>query len=333
MKRFFLFTILLTVFVFVGTPVFAQKAITLSLGHIMSPETHQGVALEYFAKLVKEKTQGKVEVKVYPAQALGNAMTMMEGVSMGTQDMVAESTTFWEIYADDLKIAETPFTFRDRDHFEKFLRSPIFRKIEQDVIKNGKQRFITSQYTWQRGPYRVLLSKNKPISTPDDLKGFKLRLWEAKTIHRYWQWLGATTVTISFGEAYLAMKQGIVDGVTSPFDAVWGMKFTEVAKHVNNLYEYWQTMVISMNEQKFQGLGAENQKTLTDAANEAGIWYTKRAGDSVNSDIQRMKTENGAIFNTPDRKPWVEKIKGLAEKLEGEGYWRKGLNAEVQALK
>jgi TRAP-type C4-dicarboxylate transport system substrate-binding protein len=92
-------------------------------------------------------------------------------------------------------------------------------------------------------------------------------------------------------------------------------------------------MVISMNEQKFQGLGAENQKTLTDAANEAGIWYTKRAGDSVNSDIQRMKTENGAIFNTPDRKPWVEKIKGLAEKLEGEGYWRKGLNAEVQALK
>jgi len=333
MKRVILITVLLILFVFVGTPAFAQKTITLSLGHIMSPETHQGVALEYFAKLVKEKSKGNLEVKVYPAQALGNAMTMMEGVSMGTQDMVAESTTFWEIYADDLKIAETPFTFRDRDHFEKFLKSPIFRKIEQDVIKNGKQRYITTQYTWQRGPYRVLLSKNKPINTPDDLKGFKLRLWEAKTIHRYWQWLGATTVTISFGEAYLAMKQGIVDGVTSPFDAVWGMKFTEVAKYVNNLYEYWQTMVISMNDQKFQSLGAENQKVLIDSANEAGVWYSNRARDSVDKDIQRMKTEHGAIFNTPDRKPWVEKIKGLAEKLEEEGYWRKGLNAEVQALR
>jgi tripartite ATP-independent transporter DctP family solute receptor len=299
----------------------------------MSPETHQGVALEHFAKLVKEKSKGNLEVKVYPAQALGNAMTMMEGVSMGTQDMVAESTTFWEIYADDLKIAETPFTFLDRDHFEKFLRSPIFRKIEQDVIKNGKQRFITTQYTWQRGPYRVLLSKNKPINTPDDLKGFKLRLWEAKTIHRYWQWLGATTVTISFGEAYLAMKQGIVDGVTSPFDAVWGMKFTEVAKYVNNLYEYWQTMVISMNDKKFQSLGPDNQKALIDCANEAGVWYSNRARDGVDKDIQRMKAENGAVFTTPDRKPWVEKIKGLADKLEEEGYWRKGLNAEVQALR
>jgi len=333
MKRGLLISALLAIFVLAGNPAFAQKVITLSLGHIMSPETHQGVALEYFAKLVKEKTKGKVEVKVYPAQALGNAMTMMEGVSMGTQDMVAESTTFWEIYADDLKIAETPFTFRDRNHFDKFLRSPIFRKIEQDVIKNGKQRFITTQYTWERGPYRVLLSKNKPINTPDDLKGFKLRLWEAKTIHRFWQWLGATTVTISFGECYLAMKQGIVDGVTSPFDAVWGMKFTEVAKYVNNLDEYWQTMVIAMNEEKFQSLGAENQKALVDAANEAGLWYTKRAKDAVNGDIERMKKEHGAIFNTPDRKPWVQKIKGLAEKLDEEGYWRKGLNAEIQALK
>ncbi len=333
MKRVSLIFILLGIFIFAGTPAFAQKAITLSLGHIMSPETHQGVALEHFAKLVKEKSQGKLEVKVYPAQALGNAMTMMEGVSMGTQDMVAESTTFWEIYSDDLKIAETPFTFRDRDHFEKFLKSPIFRKIEQDVIKNGKQRYITTQYTWQRGPYRVLLSKNKPINTPDDLKGFKLRLWEAKTIHRFWQWLGATTVTISFGEAYLGMKQGIVDGVTSPFDAVWGMKFTEVAKYVNTLHEYWQTMVISMNDKKFQSLGPENQKVLTDAANEAGVWYTNRVKDAVDKDIQRMKTENGAIFSYPDRKPWIEKIKGLHEKLEEEGYWRKGLNAEVQALK
>ena len=95
------------------------------------------------------------------------------------------------------------------------------------------------------------------------------------------------------------MKQGIVDGVTSPFDAVWGMKFTEVAKYVNNLYEYWQTMVISMNDKKFQSLGPENQKVLIDAANEAGVWYTNRVRDAVDKDIQRMKTENGAIFNYP----------------------------------
>ncbi|RPJ02175.1 MAG: TRAP transporter substrate-binding protein, partial [Deltaproteobacteria bacterium] len=297
MRRILTAVAILVAFHFLLGTAVAQKVTTLSLGHIMAPETHQGVALEHFAKLVKEKSKGNLEVKIYPSQQLGNAMKMMEGVSMGSQDMVAESTTFWEIYADDLKIAETPFTFRDRDHFEKFLRSPIFRKIEQDVIKNGKQRFITTQYTWQRGPYRVLLSKNKPINTPDDLKGFKLRLWEAKTIHRFWQWLGATTVTISFGEAYLAMKQGIVDGVTSPFDAVWGMKFTEVAKYVNTLYEYWQTMVISMNDKKFQGLGPENQKVLIDAANEAGLWYTNRVKDAVDKDIQRMKTENGAIFS------------------------------------
>ena len=333
MKKILIAAFILVILNFLTGQAFAQKAITLSLGHIMAPETHQGVALDYFAKLVKEKTKGKIEVNIYPAQQLGNAMKMMEGVSMGTQDMVAESTTFWEIYSKDLQIAETPFTFRDRDHFEKFLKSPIFRGIEQDVIKNGNQRFITTDYTWQRGPFRVLVSKTKPILVPDDLKGFKLRLWEAKTIHRYWSWLGATTVTISFGETYMAMKQGIVDGVTSPYDAVWGMKFTEVGKYVTMLQQYWQTMVIAMNEKKFQSLGSANQKILTDAANEAGVWYTKRVRGAVESDMQRMMDENGAVFIYVSRKPWVEKIKGLAEKLEEEGYWRKGLNAEVQALK
>jgi TRAP-type transport system periplasmic protein len=333
MKRILLISLFLAIFILTGTSAFAQKAVTLSLGHIMSPETHQGIALERFAKLVKEKSKGKLEVKVYPAQALGNAVTMMEGVGMGTQDMVAESLTYWEFYANDLKIAETPFTFRDRDHFEKFLKSPLFRKIEEDVIKAGKQRFITTQYTWQRGPFRVLLSKNKPIMTPEDLKGFKVRLWDAKTMHRYWSQLGATTTTISFGEAYLAMKQGIVDGLTSPFDAVWGMKFTEVAKYVNMLDEYWQTMIISMNEKKFQSLGPANQKILTDAANEAGVGYTNQVRDGVSKDMQRMMDEHGAAFIYVSRKPWVEKIRGFPDKLEEEGFWRKGLNAEVQALK
>jgi len=333
MKKIFIATLILLILNFFSGQAFAQKAITLSLGHIMAPETHQGVALEYFAKLVKDKSKGNLDVKVYPSQQLGNAMKMMEGVSMGSQDMVAESTTFWEIYAKDLQIAETPYTFRDRDHFEKFLKSPIFRKIEEDVIKNGQQRFITTEYTWQRGPFRVLISKAKPILVPDDLKGFKLRLWEAKTIHRYWSWLGATTLTISYGEAYMAMKQGIIDGLTSPYDAVWGMKFTEVGKYVSMLQQYWQTMVISMNEKKFQGLGTANQKILIDTANEAGIWYTNRVRGAVESDMQRMMDEHGAAFIYVSRKPWVEKIKGLAEKLEEEGYWRKGLNAEVQALR
>ncbi len=84
-------TLIVLILIFFTGQAFAQKAITLSLGHIMAPETHQGVALDYFAKLVKEKTKGKIEVNIYPAQQLGNAMKMMEGVSMGTQDMVAES--------------------------------------------------------------------------------------------------------------------------------------------------------------------------------------------------------------------------------------------------
>jgi len=333
MKRVLVVMSIFVFFIFFLGEASAQRAMTLTLGHIMAPETHQGVSLEHFAKLVKEKTKGRLEVKVHHAQALGTAKVMMEGVSMGTQDLVAESITFWEIYSKDLQIAETPFTFADRDHFEKFLRSPIFKKIEEEVIKNGHQRFITTEYTWQRGPFRVLLSKTKPILVPEDLKGFKLRLWEAKTIHRYWQWLGATTVTISYGEAYLAMKQGIVDGLTSPFDAVLGMKFTEVAKYVSVLQQYWQTMIISMNEKKFQSLSSADQKFLIEAANESGVWYTNRIKAAVEKDKQRMMDEHGATFLYVSRKPWLEKIKGLAEKLEEEGYWRKGLNAEVQALK
>ena len=131
----------------------------------------------------------------------------------------------------------------------------------------------------------------------------------------------------------MALRQGIVDGLTAPFDSLWASKFTEVAKYVIMVSEFWNTIEISMNDKKYQSLSKDEQKALTEAAFEAGEFYNERLKVTTEKDMTRMMEENGAIFVNVSRKPWVEKVKDLPEKLEAEGFWKKGLNAEIQNLK
>ena len=147
---------------------------TLRVGDNVPSTSVQALALDKFAELVNTKNAG-VEIKVFHNSQLGPSPLQVQNVKLGVQDMALGGITFLESFSADLRIAETPFSFASRDHFEKWFRSPQFQTILAEVVKNGNQRLINNNVIWRRGPFRVLVAK-RPVLNLDEFKNIKLRL-------------------------------------------------------------------------------------------------------------------------------------------------------------
>ncbi len=281
---------------------------TLKIGHILAPGSNQNQALEkVFKPYVEEKSGGELKIRVFPNEQLGHAPDMVEGVKLGHQEMFLGSQTWFASHVEEIGVATIPFIFEDRDHLHRWVDDVLGKDLQDQLIKKGNQRFINLETKWHRGPFRVICSTKKPILTPEDVKGLKLRLWPAKMIQRSWAGLGAEVHTIDFAEAYLALSQGVVDAITSPFDLVFPQKFSEVAKYITELRQFPQLELITINEDVWNELSPKHQQILLDGAAEAGRWYNEQAQTRVEETIENklLKVHN-AVYIRVNRQPFVD---------------------------
>mgnify|MGYP001038565544 CR=1 FL=1 len=150
-----------------------------------------------------------------------------------------------------------------------------------------------------------------------------------------WAGLGAKIHTIDFAEAYLALKQGVVESITSPFDLVWPQKFTEVTKYVTELKQYPQLELIVINEKVWQGLTPKEQKIILDGANKAGQWYNEQARNRVEDTIENklLKVHNAAYIRV-NRQPFVDAFRdNVLPKLIADGLVKEEWVKKVKAAK
>lgn len=336
-KKFFIFTVLVGSLVIAGL-VFSpavSMAKTLKIGHILAPKSNQNQALvKVFKPYIEEKSKGSLKIEVFPTEQLGHAPDQVEGVKMGTQDMFLGSQTWWEAHVKEIGVATIPFIFDDREHFHGWIDQVLEKELMPQLIEKANQRFINLGFKWHRGPFRVICSK-KPIFTPEDIKGLRLRLWPARMIQKSWGGLGAKIHTIDFAEAYLALKQGVVEAITSPFDLVWPQKFTEVTKYVTELKQYPQLELIVINEKVWQGLTPKEQKILLDGANKAGQWYNEQARTRVEDTIENklLKVHN-AVYIKVNRQPFVDVFRNeVLPKLIADGLVKEGWVKKVEAAR
>lgn len=336
-KKFFGVIVLLCSFVIAGlifTPT-QSTAKTLKIGHILAPGSNQNQALvNVFKPYIEEKSGGSLKIEVFPTEQLGHAPDQVEGVKMGTQEMFLGSQTWWEAHVKEIGVATIPFIFDDRGHFHTWIDQVLEKELMPQLIKRANQRFINLGQKWHRGPFRVICSK-KPVFAPEDIEGLRLRLWPARMIQKSWSGLGAKIHTIDFAEAYLALKQGVVESITSPFDLVWPQKFTEVTKYVTELRQYPQLELIVINEKVWQDLDSKEQKILLDGADEAGRWYNEQARTRVEDTIENklLKVHNAAYIRV-NRQPFVDVFRNkVLPKLIEDGLVKQEWVEKVKAAK
>lgn len=312
----------------------AQAVTTLKLGTIDSPMSALGQGLTLFGKLVEEKTKGEVKISIGFSSAYGGWAALLSSVEMGSVDMMVEDIGGWEFFDPALRIIRFAYVFRDYDHYLKYLNSSVLEESKKKVLGRGHHFLLPNKdAVWARGPYRVLASK-KPIYNADDVKGLKLRLYESETAKKVWgQALGANITVIPWGETYLALKQGMVEAVTSPLDSLYDIKFTEVCKYVTEIKEFYQNQTVTINTKKWQSFSPAIQKALADAATETARTMNTKLYGQVEKDMQRMMDDHGASFLKVSTKSFQDKVKPYVDELENQNFWPKGLYGRVQEIK
>jgi len=328
-KSIVIMAMLLIVFFLCGS--MEAKTITLTLGHISPPTSPMGQGAERFAKLVEERTNGQIKVKVFPSEQLGPAKTMLESTMIGNQDIFLEGAVWYERFSKTLRFLMIPFVFKDREHFRKWNKSDSWRETWDEVTQNSGLVFLDKAVTWERGPFRLIVSK-RPIMSLGDVRGLKMRVWPSDAYKRSWEALGAKPTELAWTDVYLGLKLGTVDACTTPVNLLYPMKFTEVAKYVTKYPEFPQVVRVAMNKQRFDSLKPQFQKILIDAANEAGELYTQISVELAESNIQKCIKEHNAVYIQINLEPFAERMRSQIMKFETEGYLPAGIYDKIRAL-
>jgi len=306
----------------------ADKPIVLKAGGISPPTADVSIAMEYFTKLVEKKTNGKLKVNFYPSGQLGKGPAQLENVTLGVQDIFCSSFAWVGRLVKDFAVLQLPFVFRDHEHLAQFMESAVAKPYRDELQSKWKMRVIA--YNWWRLP-RVIFAK-KPIFTVEDMKGLKFRIANLPMYKKYVPAWGAAPTPVSWGEYYLALKQGLVDMGESCAENIYNKKFYEAAPYMTMLNFNYDFQMIAINEKRFQSLSPDLQKALVDAGKEAGDYFSKRVVGQFEKDKKKMMAEGTAIIYV-DTKSWEDTIPGLAAACEKEKFWTPGLYEKIRQLK
>ena len=302
---------------------------TLRAGSVLPPSSDQGQAIDFFAQRVNELSNGEITVEVFHSGELGSPPTQFENAIAGAQDLVIDTLDYFKSYDDNFGVINTPFVFRSRDHFQKFLNSDAFAEIAGKVEERGL--VFLGNYNWMRQQDRGILSRT-PIFTPEDLQGYKMRMFQAEMPIQAWSGMGANIQVMAWADVYTALATGAVDSLTTVVSASYLNKHIEVLKYFTNLKEYFQIVLPVISKRTWDGLSAEQRALLHQAANEAGEVYVRISRENDLGHIRAAQEELGLTIIQPPLEPWHEHAKEVHRSLEEGGLLPQGIIARAQAV-
>lgn len=279
-----------------------------------------------FTRLVNERAAGRLRVNFIAGEQLGPDMQVIEQMMQGSVQMYGDVLDWYANFNKDFAIFGWGFAFRDIAHVQKFIDSPIYAEmIEQLRAKQGI-RVLAASTTQPR----VLFSR-KPVQSLADLKDVKMRVPEIKTYLALWETLGTRPSRLAWAEVPLGLRTGVVEAAEGPIASAYAAKMHEAAKFVTRTDHILSTSHITINERFFSALAPDLQKIVADAAREAVAETRRLAGAEVDDIVAKMRRE-GATVSVIDTKPINDRAREAVAKMEAEGLWSAGLWQKIQDL-
>lgn len=312
----------------IAATIAAASAAELRLGGVHSPNSFETRALEKFAELASDKSNGALKISVYPAGQLGDERTMIDMIDTGAIDMFANVADWNQHLVKDFAILSMPFVFESIEHLKTFQASETYQSMKDTMLKEKNVRILADN--WYRPP-RVLLT-SKPVESLEDLEGRKLRMPDIEAFVKTWSAFGTKPTIIPFAEAFLSIKTGVVDGMEAPLSSIYAQKFYQVAPNITMTNHGMAPFNVLISESSYAALSAEEQETLMAAAEEAGDFYVSEIENEFGPQKEAMVSE-GAIFKDIPLAPFAEKASAVADDFESRGVWTPGLFDEIQTLK
>ncbi|MCX7172464.1 MAG: DctP family TRAP transporter solute-binding subunit, partial [Proteobacteria bacterium] len=232
--------------------VSAQQPIVIKFSHVVAHDTPKGLASDFFAKRASELTKGKVKVEVYPNSQLYKDKEEMEALQLGAVQMLAPSMAkFGPLGVKEYEVFDLPFIFDDYNELHKVTQGPIGRQL----LDKLDAKAIKGLAFWDNG--FKSFSANKPIKSPADIKGLKMRIQSSKVLEEQMRALGGLPQVMAFSEVYQALQTGVVDGTENPISNLYTQKMHEVQKYLTLTEHGYLGYVVVVNKKFWDGLPSD----------------------------------------------------------------------------
>ncbi len=280
-----------------------------------------------FTRLVNERAAGKVKINFIQGEQLGNDVQVIEQMMKGSVAFYGDVLDWYANWVKDFSVLAWGFTFRDNDHFQKFLESPTFAAMAEELRTKQGLRILAAAPSQPR----ILFAK-KAVQTPDDLKDVKMRVPEIKTYLNLWQAMGTKPARVAWAEVFLGLKTGVIDAAEGPIGSAYAQKFHQAATSVMRTDHLLSSMHITVNDKVFSSLPPDVQKIMVDAAREAVTWGRKEA-EAETDDVTRKMASEGAKVVPVNRAPFAERATAAVEAMEKDGAWSAGLYKRIADIR
>ncbi|MBL7105998.1 MAG: TRAP transporter substrate-binding protein [Phycisphaerae bacterium] len=288
------------------------KQIVLKLGHSLDPSHPVHKAMEFMNERLAELSDGTVKIDIYSSSVLGSEVQCIEQLQYGLLAMTKTSAAAIENFLPEISVFGLPYLFRDETHYWNVLTSQVGKELlEKTQVKN-----LRGLCYYDSGS-RNFYTKDRPIRTPDDLKGLKIRVMNSRTAMNMVSALGAAPTPIAWGELYTALAQGTVDGAENNPPSFTTNKHYEICRHFSKDAHTRIPDVLLISTKIWKGLDPQVQQWIQQAADESSVFQRKLWKEKTIESLKQAKAEGVTIYEV-DQSLFAEKVKPMYEAIDNE---------------
>jgi tripartite ATP-independent transporter DctP family solute receptor len=289
-----------------------EKTYLLKVGYVQNEQDFLTQGLYQMAERVEERTDGKLKIEVYHSSQLGDTDDVVEQAKAGANVGALADAGRLSQYVSEIGILDAPYLFDTYEEGLKIVTSDLWKSWEEELAEKAELRVLS--FNWYQGARHFLT--NKPVSTPEDLKGLRIRttgspVWQATV-----EAMGAKPTALAWAEIYSGLQQKVIDGAEAQHPGTYGMKLYENISHITKTNHFQLVTVLLIGEQWFKSLPAEYQDILLEESYEAGLWSSNKVIESLDSLEEKMRTE-GVTITEIDLTPFKQATDKVYDQFPG----------------
>jgi len=287
-----------------------SDAVVLKLGHALDRNHPVHESMVYMADLVESRSRGRVRIDVYPSEQLGNERELLELLQVGAVGIAKVGGLVLENFHPSVGVFNLPYLFQDEETFWQVLEGDIGTTLLRELESYGFKGLC-----YYDSGSRSFYTRDRPIETPDDLRGLKIRVPNSATAIEMIRQLGGSATPIAFGELYSALQQGIVDGAENNPPSFYTSRHFEVCRFYALDQHTRVPDFLLMSLEIWRRLPPDIRQLIQEAAQDSVPYQRQRWADSVAKIMTELETAGVRVF-TPDRRPFEEAVSDMLKAYE-----------------
>jgi tripartite ATP-independent transporter DctP family solute receptor len=306
------------------TTTAAGQDIKIRFAHSLSTSEPAHQAAEYFAKNVAARTNGKVQIQVFPSEQLGPGKEVNEMIRQGANVMNITDPGYLSDFVPDIGVLNGPYLIKDPKDYDKLLASDWYKSVEQKLNQAGFKLIMANGFFGQRH-----MIADKPIRKPEDAAGLTVRVPPNTMWIETFKAMGARPTTVQWAEVYNALQQNVVQAAEAPLGSLWGVKLHEQRKVISLTGHFTAFVMWPINAGYFAKLPPDVQRILMEEGKKAGEYMTKLTLEQNDDYVNKFKAA-GVTFVTDVDVPAFQKA--TASVYSAFPKWTPGLHDQVSKI-